>query len=475
VDYESLGGLVTIPAGESSVSLTLTPYVDGLMEGPETVRVEILDIPIIAYIAGIPRIAELAIIDAQIGLRSVTFGGTSLFRIEADPGEPAYPTAPPHWVDVNLDGDTNDVGEYSLPVGYVRNTQMTLSARFEYNAATPSQVLVRADGPGSLDLPATVARVEGSYIVLDPTLVPIAHPDWVEYYETFDLAWSVSVDGGPWTTVGISKNRMYVTLETPQLDTIYHTVVWISTQNAPKAKTPEEVTAGTWGKFAGRAVTSEKGKKLHYYKDWDVASGTTARLLELSDGQCMAWTRFFLDSLAAQGIVTTNNYVEITPFRNPFPSELNRAHYLVVNSWTTFGTGTSGNATFPYRNALVDPTDNAGYEFKKPDGTWEYRWGMLEEASDRVGLPGQNTTNPRAMFTDHVFANMFGKIYDPSYGISTTNTLMAWEEVALFGVAATTYLTQAPATFAIDFRPATSSLDTSVRVIRNYRNNQFVP
>ena len=63
-DYVSIGGtnfLVTIPAGESSVTVTITPLADNLAEGDETVVVTIN--PSLRYVLGTPSTATVTIAD----------------------------------------------------------------------------------------------------------------------------------------------------------------------------------------------------------------------------------------------------------------------------------------------------------------------------------------------------------------------------------------------------------------------------
>ena len=71
-------------------------------------------------------------------VREVTVSGPDLINIVADPGTPAYPS-PPHWLDTNLNGTIDLNGERALPVGYPRDRNAVVSARF---TATISNVPV---------------------------------------------------------------------------------------------------------------------------------------------------------------------------------------------------------------------------------------------------------------------------------------------------------------------------------------------
>jgi hypothetical protein len=63
-DYAGLGGpnfLVTIPAGETSAIVTITPVPDNLVEDPETVVLTIE--PTLRYVVGTPSMATVTIAD----------------------------------------------------------------------------------------------------------------------------------------------------------------------------------------------------------------------------------------------------------------------------------------------------------------------------------------------------------------------------------------------------------------------------
>ena len=82
-DYASIGSTnfaVTIPAGESSVTVTITPLADNLVEGDETVVVTIN--PSLRYVLGTPSTATVTIADdppscKHVDHRSTCRGGWS--------------------------------------------------------------------------------------------------------------------------------------------------------------------------------------------------------------------------------------------------------------------------------------------------------------------------------------------------------------------------------------------------------------
>jgi K319L-like, PKD domain/PKD domain/Calx-beta domain len=85
-DYASLGGpsfTVTIPAGESAVTLTLTPLADNLVEGDETVVLTVS--PSLDYVVGLPAAATATITD-DAPIVSVTGADAEASEIGLDPG-----------------------------------------------------------------------------------------------------------------------------------------------------------------------------------------------------------------------------------------------------------------------------------------------------------------------------------------------------------------------------------------------------
>jgi hypothetical protein len=193
----------------------------------------------------------------------------------------------------------------------------------------------------------------------------------------------------------------------------------------------DQVIDGTWGAFPGRAVTTKAGAPLHYYKDWDTQVTDLAGLMQNKDGKCMAWTKFFLDALAKQGVNKPGSYVVITakPMNVPGFSDPG----LVIDYWDFNGAGSNtdraSNGTYPYYNTY--PAD--GQIMKKDaDGVWSYNWGDHVDVADSAGIPGQNTSNPHSLFMDHVVAKLNGKHYDPSYG-RLWNSLQHFDDSAVAG------------------------------------------
>jgi len=84
VDYQRLGGRVTIPAGASSVLLPIVPIDDSLVEGAETVVVTLTSSP--DYVVVVPGIAGLPIADDDLGVVSIEATDASASEAMLEPG-----------------------------------------------------------------------------------------------------------------------------------------------------------------------------------------------------------------------------------------------------------------------------------------------------------------------------------------------------------------------------------------------------
>ncbi len=404
-------------------------------------------------------------------VREVTFGGADLITIVADPETPAYGD-PPQWVDSDLDGLTNDdpdtPSDRALPIGYPMNKDAVVSARFKANFTTipypipPGQLMIRganllsAAQPYYFTIPATAATLVGNDVVLPETTIANPFPGTMNY-GSIVIQWEFSNNGGTsWSSAGVSENQLYVPLDKPVLSVVYHTPIHLGVAAAAMAGAADETAAiaKIWDNFKKpesglpqvkntHIKAAYSGRALHYYKDWDVTSGDpkvlgapTAKLLKDLDGTCVSWSFLFADALFDAGINAKKQIVYFeakTRYRTP-GTTVPYPENLLIKNWVFAGNGTNGNNTYLYQNTPKDPQNPASMFSKSVVGTWYYEWGALPaaEVTDQAGLPGQNTTNPRSTFQDHVVVKVNGSYYDPSYGLKWAN-VQAWEDGAVDG------------------------------------------
>lgn len=87
---------------------------------------------------------------------------------------------------------------------------------------------------------------------------------------------------------------------------------------------------------------------------------------------------------------------------------------FAVEQWAVPNNGgLSGFEPFPYLNVrdLSNPND-AESHIRSDHYAWKFA-----QANDRRGEKGQGVANPASIFKYHLFAEVDGKFYDPSYGI----------------------------------------------------------
>ncbi len=265
----------------------------------------------------------------------------------------------------------------------------------------------------SLTVPATGVQHP---VTSDPELLP----DSIEKLSLeFEYECHLPDDGDAWTSVGISNNVVYVTLNTPHNllltnDLLCETLLEIGCTVA--AGTTNRLAA-YWpirDKFASLDVSRVDGARLTYYIPEDPSivmsdaqvpgsilhAFVKTILLSPADANrvfanCIGFSDFFGACLTAQGITGVRS---VTVDSN----DSNSTAGLAVKNWT-FGTPGSPGA--------------APYEWKKDVA-----------AVEDPGIGGQNNDDPPSFFTDHRIIEFYAGdsgvpgvdwiIFDPSYGRS---------------------------------------------------------
>jgi len=341
---------------------------------------------------GVIDSASVTVTVTSVGLKSVTFSGSGYHAVVSDTGTA---TTAPHWQDSStpLDGDADEPGDgdKKLPVCFVRDSTMIVSATFEISPAGGTPVLIRGDGPsgqgGSMDICAT-SVASTTTTTLPATPATRKFRDEIDYYGPLTIQWEASLDGGTtWHSVAASQNEVYITWGTPTTTT-YHTLLDIGCKRqgdglgGSDAATRTAVVAAIWNEFPGRSVKRvppNDADAMTYYSA-ALPPFDAADLLSGGDGRCEAWAGLFRDAIKVQGIAA--NMSVIAPYDTVF--------------WTALGFDVFAS------------------------------------------LDGQGPTDPPSQrsFTNHAVVEYGGTIYDPSYGKSftaagATSALAAWENAAL--------------------------------------------
>jgi len=325
-------------------------------------------------------------------LSNVTFSvANSILR---DDGSGAYP--PPHWTATN-----------SYPVTCPRNTTGTVSATFwvvPTNCVNCGSVIIRGDGTGGLNIPATTCTVASATTVTMPATEFVkAFPNQVDYLNPLTINWKYSGGDSTFYDAGASENPVYITLTNPATANLYRTVVHLACSVAG-AQDAVHAVIDTWSQFtSGGTGPSDlmtwDGKELYYYQNgsgWNTAS-SVAGLLSSQNGNCVAWRNLLLHALLVNGVSSDRVYIDST---DPL---------FLVRAWG-FGSSSFTN-TPPYNWKLQFPTTAMD-----TDGL-----GVYGDLTNLVDIAGQNTTPPaEKVFGNHRILRVgIGNIcLDPSYGVT---------------------------------------------------------
>jgi hypothetical protein len=339
---------------------------------------------------------SITVTGAVVGLvlSNVTF--SVAHNILRDDGSGAY--APPHWTATN-----------SYPVTYPRNTTGAVSATFwvvPTNCPVSGSVIIRGDGSGGLNIPATTCTVASAITVMLPaTKFASAFPNQVDFLNPLTINWKYTGAGSTFYDAGASANPVYITLTNP-VTTVYHTLVHLGCANAVGQTTSNGTADAIYNEFADRVVrrVSDNKQMTYWYND-QMGAVDTAGILQRSDanGNCQAWSGLFRDCLRVQGI--NADRIRALPTSGNDDS-------ILVKDWQ-FNDPPSGSGSHPY----VIGTD----------------------AVDLAGIPGQGNPDPPGGFNGHWITLFDNQYYDPSYGtakVTGANRDKAYEDGALAGYGA---------------------------------------
>ncbi len=352
-------------------------------------------------------------------INSLTFVGDN-YTVLPDPGNAVDYTLP-NYVDANIDGTP----EHIYPTLYVARAVPVVSATFKLTRAAGSSYFVEGKDSGGLDFHAA-ATLDGD--TLSILGIASANPlaNQIAKLEDVAINWRISTDNINWVNAGISRHSIYVSAATPRTTELYRTVVDVAvSKNIGRQATDRSaIIDGTWAYFAGRNATRYyDGAPLKY---WGQDYGTkksfqTDTLLLLGDGRCGAWSRFFLDILAVNGVVAN---VQIFEGLYSVSSAVEGEDILVKNV-TFLQDGRTGDIRYPFFVESKNVTSRLRDEHDN--------WFTVSDMQDGSGLPAQNNDNPVGWFGNHALVLLEGKVYDPSYGGEPFSDFNAWEDAAVAG------------------------------------------
>ena len=223
------------------------------------------------------------------------------------------------------------------------------------------------------------------------------------------FAWNLQIgmdDNALHFNLGTTKNRIYSTFKKPSCDTLFETLLHIGCNAAQGANSEEEVVMNIFNDFADLHVEDKNGNQLGYYCNkcasaidkygeltMDLRCYTTHGLLQLKDGRCSAWQRFFIDICKAQGI---KNIQEIV-ISSKSISELDKSvKDELMNNFFVADDG-------------IDIAQLKLSDLNAP------------ELVVKDEIPAQNNILPPNTFTNHAICLYNTIILDPSYGTTASS------------------------------------------------------
>ena len=393
-----------------------------------------------------------------VSIRSIAFSGDYQQPLVSDPGVTGD-YGSPQWEDWDMSGTAGDHPlDRRAPVLFAGQGQAAeasradLATRFSVVPDLDLQVLwggtfrVRGDGPtNTLSFPPTAVPdcVWGAVSQECEAANSLgAFDKEVSLWEQDELqfTWTYTFDEGCgnddpscWVDAGQSDHLMYVSYKPaadPDEHPLYHSLVHLGCEAAEGASDDESVLNAIWENgfkpLDVRRVTPEGEKEdtpLTYHGKYETtianAIEDTSGLLQYGDGICGAWSRFFIDSLKAQGLRYETYIVSLF---YPYPDDLNNGRFLVEN-WTPAAGGGTAPEPYAYRLVKDDPWI-IFHPGQIPD--FSYQWAQADML-DESGIEAQGNPNPDAVFGYHVVVSISepgvdyhpGWIhYDPSYGVS---------------------------------------------------------
>lgn len=335
-----------------------------------------------------------------ISVKAIAFSQMAA-DILPDPGSPINSYEGPHYVDADGDGEP----ERAFPLLYSASSQVTLEkATFQAMGGLGDFVLIRGDGPGDFDFSEREATIVGEEMWVEDWVADAAFEQKVQKYDTFDIHWSISIDGGTtWSPAGSSQNTLYVTASDPQTIQLYHSVVDIAVRNANAANATDmaEIVHRIWSDFSDdRQVVRVDGQGIHYYGIANESVGpeaglTTAEVLFYRRGDCSGLVKFFLDVLAVHGIQGVE--INVEPIE---PDEGFTLH----------------NVVFDETQDRLLPGENEYFQGVLTPVTSNDSAIVINEASPGPGSPALGPTTVDLAWGFHRLAYVGGLYYDPSYG-----------------------------------------------------------
>ncbi|MGF1634360.1 MAG: fibronectin type III domain-containing protein, partial [Phycisphaerae bacterium] len=375
-----------------------------------------------------PATVHVVEVAAQVGsieLSATTFGDH--VRLRSDDGSTLYDGV--QWLDGNGDGDADDTDDRNWPVALVSGSTPTMTVQLNVTPSLApdlaSGILVRANGPDGVSFDQAPATYDaGVLTVRDWTGYVSFTDDMVQHIEDAAFTFEMSLDDGTtWLSAGTATlANLYLLFRRPLMQTMLHSVAYISTAAADGATTEQEVFDGIWNEFKAPALNVERAPReghaarvMTYYGSWETDNTTAEDLIAEGDGQCSAWALLLLEGLTSQGVQGAR-IVQVEAGKPQGVGIAEEPHSFFIKNWdldVPQGHDGSGLRWWEHLNLYhIDDGSTDGNRY-----AWTYAQFL-----DQPGIKGQGgVENPRSWFKVHYIVERKNLYYDPSYGKSYTS------------------------------------------------------
>jgi len=366
--------------------------------------------------AGTPDASCPLAVHTLMTLREVTF--TDKRPVDNDTanvgttGSSTFSTGP-DWMSTRTPADPAD-----HPVCYVRNTTITLTAKFTVTRApsVSESVVVTAQtivGGVTLTWTSTLTVAPGATeATVSPMVSSAPLPNVIDCIDPMSITWTYQPTGVPTLPGGVSNNVVYVILGAPTGTPLYWTLLDISCRAAHGKSSADDLMAGMATRFATRVLPRKRDSLVLTYWKTDFCNTTGTRAMLASPeawGQCGAFAEFMRDMLAAHGVAASKIGINVVAPDAAF----------LVKHWRYVTPPPTSPTALTHRLVMPAPATPA-------PGTVIHSAGM--------GVPGQGNPNPPPAFENHFIIKYGGRYYDPSYGAGPVADQHAWEAASIDGV-----------------------------------------
>ena len=356
-----------------------------------------------------------------------------------------------HWKDIDHDGVIEkSEGDMKLAAAFVRNTKanVTMKLKLAPDITSSGAVEIRGLGDDEINFPIHTVQLGENRTYTYSGEAESAFRNTVYHYDDFSIRWQSRTIGGNWEDIGTSETDIYLLLDTPKRNVIlYHTYVHIGSHYGADQTTEDGVILAVWEYFQtlkikqqdevyaiGKVDLPTAGRPIRYRTDYTD---------QINDGPmpfngnctCGGIALLFnsilhaegLDQTGQEGLEEGHTVMVVTP-----------DVVFLVKGWTPQSAQVLVDSEL-FDVVVFDAFGDVQKPYYKNTG---YNIRSDSQLKDAIGLPGQNSPNPKADFSDHAWVrwsvNGVIRWFDPSYGVeyvgaTDDDRLLSFQQTAIYG------------------------------------------